>query len=79
MARIVDLSSSVFFFFCFQELAVAHCLSTEVINSGALQSPQQLQAMSFLAIDIYAKLVFSILKVVNCIAFFLFFWVALAS
>ena len=37
-----------------------------MINSGALQSPQQLQAMSFLAIDIYAKLVFSILKVANC-------------
>ncbi|XP_019463583.1 PREDICTED: CCR4-NOT transcription complex subunit 1 isoform X4 [Lupinus angustifolius] len=44
------------------ELAVAHCLSTEVINSGGLQSPQQLQPMSFLAIDVYAKLVFSILK-----------------
>ena len=42
---------------------MAHCLSSEVINSGALQSPQQIQNLSFLAIDIYAKLVFSILKV----------------
>ncbi|XP_061369489.1 uncharacterized protein LOC133312337 [Gastrolobium bilobum] len=50
------------FFRLLMEFSVAHCLSTEVINSGALQSPQQLQAMSFLAIDIYAKLVFSILK-----------------
>ncbi|XP_027908150.1 CCR4-NOT transcription complex subunit 1 isoform X1 [Vigna unguiculata] len=49
------------FFRLLLELAVAHCLSTEMINSGSLQS-QQLQTMSFLAIDIYAKLVFSILK-----------------
>ncbi|KAK7350377.1 hypothetical protein VNO77_08930 [Canavalia gladiata] len=50
------------FFRLLMELAVTHCLSTEAINPGALPSPQQLQAMSFLAIDIYAKLVFSILK-----------------
>ncbi|XP_019427312.1 PREDICTED: CCR4-NOT transcription complex subunit 1-like [Lupinus angustifolius] len=50
------------FFRLLMELSVAHCLSTEVINSGAMQSPQQLQPMSFLAIDVYAKLVFSILK-----------------
>ncbi|KAK7277081.1 hypothetical protein RIF29_18231 [Crotalaria pallida] len=50
------------FFRLLMELAVTHCLSTEVINSGALQSPQQLQPMSFLAIDIYGKLVFAILK-----------------
>ncbi|KAJ1388195.1 CCR4-NOT transcription complex subunit 1, CAF1-binding domain [Sesbania bispinosa] len=50
------------FFRLLMELAVSHCLSTEVINSGALQSPQQLPAMSFLAIDIYSKLVFYILK-----------------
>ncbi|KAG5009551.1 hypothetical protein JHK87_018066 [Glycine soja] len=49
------------FFRLLMELAVAHCLSTEMINSGSLQS-QPLQTMSFLAIDIYAKLVFSILK-----------------
>ncbi|KAK7386118.1 hypothetical protein VNO78_26091 [Psophocarpus tetragonolobus] len=49
------------FFRLLTELAVAHCLSTEMINSGSLQT-QPLQAMSFLAIDIYAKLVFSILK-----------------
>lgn len=63
-----DQCSSVSFF---QEIAVAHCLSTEGINSGALQSPQQMPTMSFLAIDIYAKLVFSILKVVNCTLLFL--------
>ncbi|EEF50313.1 ccr4-not transcription complex, putative [Ricinus communis] len=51
------------FFRIITELSVAHCLSSEVINSGALQSPQQGQNLSFLAIDIYAKLVFSILKV----------------
>ncbi|CAJ1948188.1 unnamed protein product [Sphenostylis stenocarpa] len=51
----------VAYLFFMLELAVAHCLSTEMINSGSLQS-QQPQAMSFLAIDIYAKLVFSILK-----------------
>ncbi|KAL3009795.1 hypothetical protein AAZX31_07G103500 [Glycine max] len=49
------------FFRLLMELAVAHCLSTEMINSGSLQS-QPLQTMSFLAIEIYAKLVFSILK-----------------
>ncbi|RZC20257.1 CCR4-NOT transcription complex subunit 1 isoform D [Glycine soja] len=49
------------FFRLLTELAVAHCLSTEMINSGSLQSQPQ-QTMSFLAIDIYAKLVFSILK-----------------
>ncbi|KAI4356708.1 hypothetical protein L6164_000708 [Bauhinia variegata] len=47
------------FFRLLMDLAVNHCLSSEVINSGALQSSQQ---MSFLAIDIYAKLVLSILK-----------------
>ncbi|KAL5134617.1 CCR4-NOT transcription complex subunit 1 [Glycine soja] len=50
------------FFRLLTELAVAHCLSTEMINSGSLQSQPQ-QTMSFLAIDIYAKLVFSILKI----------------
>ncbi|KAL5134610.1 CCR4-NOT transcription complex subunit 1 [Glycine soja] len=48
------------FFRQLMELAIAHCLSTEVINLGSLQS--QPPTMSFLAIDIYAKLVFSILK-----------------
>ncbi|KAG6747935.1 hypothetical protein POTOM_047826 [Populus tomentosa] len=51
------------FFRVLTELSVAHCLSSEVINSSALQSPQQVQSLSFLAIDIYAKLVLSILKV----------------
>ncbi|XP_050238653.1 uncharacterized protein LOC126688113 isoform X2 [Mercurialis annua] len=51
------------FFRILTELSVSHCLSSEVINSGALQSSQQGQTLSFLAIDIFAKLVFSILKV----------------
>ncbi|CAK7347840.1 unnamed protein product [Dovyalis caffra] len=51
------------FFRVLMDLSVAHCLSSEVINSSALQSPQPVQGLSFLAIDIYAKLVFSILKV----------------
>lgn len=33
------------------------------MNSGALQSTQEVQEPSFVAIDIYAKLVFSILNV----------------
>lgn len=49
-----------------------HCLSSEVTNLGSLQSPQQMHPMSFLAIDIYAKLVFSILKVVNYLPPFFF-------
>ncbi|KAK3006153.1 hypothetical protein RJ639_016633, partial [Escallonia herrerae] len=48
------------FFRRLMELSVSHCLSSEVISSGPLQSHQQ--PLSFLAIDIYAKLVFSILK-----------------
>ncbi|KAB1225230.1 CCR4-NOT transcription complex subunit 1 [Morella rubra] len=51
------------FFRLLTEISVAHCLSSEVINSGTLQSPQQVQNLSFLAVDIYAKLVFSILKI----------------
>ncbi|KHG27375.1 CCR4-NOT transcription complex subunit 1 [Gossypium arboreum] len=50
------------FFRIITELSVAHCLSSEVMSSGALQSPQQAQTLSFLAIDIYAKLVLAILK-----------------
>lgn len=52
------------FFPHLQELSVAHCVSSEVMNPGTLQTPQQVQSLSFLAIDIYAKLVFSILKVI---------------
>ncbi|KAI3741197.1 hypothetical protein L1987_58865 [Smallanthus sonchifolius] len=40
------------------DIAVSHCISSE----GAVQSHQQTQALSFLAIDMYASLVFSILK-----------------
>ncbi|XP_050387579.1 uncharacterized protein LOC126803899 isoform X2 [Argentina anserina] len=50
------------FFRLLTELTVAHCLSSEVMNSGTLQTPQQVQSLSFLAIDAYAKLVFSIIK-----------------
>lgn len=50
------------FFRLLTELSVAHCLSSEGINSGTLQATLQGQSLSFLAIDIYAKLVFSILK-----------------
>ncbi|CAA0842704.1 transcription regulators [Striga hermonthica] len=49
------------FFRRIMELSVSHCLSSEVINSSPSQSHQG-QPLSFLAIDIYAKLVFSILK-----------------
>ncbi|EOA39181.1 hypothetical protein CARUB_v10012145mg [Capsella rubella] len=50
------------FFRTLLEISVAHCISSEDISSGAVQSPQQAQSPSFLAIDMYAKLVFSILK-----------------
>lgn len=49
------------FFRLLTEVSVSHCLSTEVIGSGTSQS-HQAQPLSFLAIDIYAKLVYSILK-----------------
>ncbi|KAL3537028.1 hypothetical protein ACH5RR_000394 [Cinchona calisaya] len=49
------------FFRLLTELSVSHCLSSEVIGSGPSQS-HQVQPLSFLAIDIYAKLVYSILK-----------------
>ncbi|XP_019058124.1 PREDICTED: CCR4-NOT transcription complex subunit 1 isoform X2 [Tarenaya hassleriana] len=55
-----DLTES--FFRILTDLSVAHCISSEVISSAVLQTPQQSQGLSFLAIDIYAKLVFSILK-----------------
>ncbi|KAJ0245364.1 Transcription regulator [Hirschfeldia incana] len=50
------------FFRILLELSVAHCISSEEFSSGAVQSPQQAQSPSFLIIDIYAKLVYSILK-----------------
>ncbi|PWA89109.1 transcription regulator [Artemisia annua] len=40
------------------DIAVSHCISSE----GTAQSHQQTQTLSFLAIDVYASLVFSILK-----------------
>ncbi|GAA0150692.1 mRNA polyadenylation factor [Lithospermum erythrorhizon] len=49
------------FFRQIMDLSVSHCLSSEVIASGPSQS-HQVQPLSFLAIDIYAKLSFAILK-----------------
>ncbi|CAA2972771.1 Hypothetical predicted protein [Olea europaea subsp. europaea] len=49
------------FFHLLMEISVSHCLSSEVLNSGLSQTHQG-QPLSFFAIDIYAKLVFSILK-----------------
>ncbi|XP_047948828.1 CCR4-NOT transcription complex subunit 1-like [Salvia hispanica] len=49
------------FFRRIMELSVSHCLSSEDINSSPCPSTQG-QPLSFLAIDIYAKLVFSVLK-----------------
>nr|XP_043622240.1 CCR4-NOT transcription complex subunit 1-like [Erigeron canadensis] len=40
------------------DVAVSHCITSE----GAVQSHQQTQTLSFLAIDMYASLVYSILK-----------------
>ncbi|CAH8358576.1 unnamed protein product [Eruca vesicaria subsp. sativa] len=50
------------FFRILLELSVAHCISSEEISSDSVQSLPQAQSPSFLIIDIYAKLVFSILK-----------------
>ncbi|KAI3874808.1 hypothetical protein MKW98_019381 [Papaver atlanticum] len=46
------------------ELSVFHCLSTEGVVPGSLtlQSPQQVPVLSFIAVDMYAKLVILILK-----------------
>ncbi|KAI3844272.1 hypothetical protein MKW92_023019 [Papaver armeniacum] len=46
------------------ELSVSHCLSTEGVVPGSLslQSPQQVPVLSFIAVDMYAKLVILILK-----------------
>ncbi|KAI3908415.1 hypothetical protein MKW92_020455 [Papaver armeniacum] len=46
------------------ELSVSHCLSTEGLVPGSLslQSPQQVPVLSFIAVDMYAKLVILILK-----------------
>ncbi|XP_011090133.1 CCR4-NOT transcription complex subunit 1 isoform X2 [Sesamum indicum] len=49
------------FFRRIMELSVSHCVSSEVMNSSPSPSHQG-QPLSFLAIDICAKLVFSILK-----------------
>ncbi|KAM7260736.1 hypothetical protein ACFE04_026211 [Oxalis oulophora] len=56
------------FFRVITELSVSHCLSSESINSSLMQPPQQSQSLSFLAIDIYGKLVFSILKILTAFA-----------
>lgn len=50
-----------------QELSVAHCVNSEGISSESisLQSPQVPQLLSFLAINVYAKLVVLILKVTS--------------
>ncbi|KAF2537557.1 hypothetical protein F2Q68_00018501 [Brassica cretica] len=50
------------FFRILTEYSIAHCISSGEMNSGALQSTQEVQEPSFVAIDIYAKLVFSILN-----------------
>ncbi|KAJ4954224.1 hypothetical protein NE237_031056 [Protea cynaroides] len=51
------------FFRILTELSVAHCLSTEVTTSASLSlQPHHSQPMSFFAIDMYAKLIFLILK-----------------
>ncbi|XP_059666940.1 uncharacterized protein LOC132312554 isoform X2 [Cornus florida] len=56
------------FFRLLTELSVTHCVSTEGIGvrSLSLQSHQTSQNLSFLAIDVYAKLVVLILK--YCVA-----------
>ncbi|KAL1213558.1 hypothetical protein V5N11_000630 [Cardamine amara subsp. amara] len=50
------------FFGILTEHSVAHCISSEEISSAPLQASQQVQIPSFNSIDIYAKLVFTILN-----------------
>ncbi|KAM7508803.1 hypothetical protein LguiA_019256 [Lonicera macranthoides] len=51
------------YFRSLMEISVSHCLSSEVNNSSTLQlHPQAQPPLSFLAIDIYAGLILSILK-----------------
>ncbi|KAL9690797.1 hypothetical protein QQ045_011207 [Rhodiola kirilowii] len=54
------------FFRILTEISVSHCVSSEGIMSGSTLSTQQSQPISFFAIDIYAKLVSSILQ--YCVA-----------
>ncbi|XP_022731102.1 CCR4-NOT transcription complex subunit 1-like isoform X15 [Durio zibethinus] len=57
-----DDTSDKFFRFL-MEHSVAHCLSSERIGSSlTFQSPQTAQDLSFLLVDVYAKLVVVILK-----------------
>lgn len=58
----LTIKFNLYFYHFSQDLSVSHCLSSEVIGSGSSQ-PHQALPLSFLAIDIYAKLVYSILKV----------------
>ncbi|VVB06762.1 unnamed protein product [Arabis nemorensis] len=50
------------FFRILTEHSVVHCTPTEEINSGVPESSQQVQNSPYAVIDIYAKLVFSILN-----------------
>ncbi|XXG66487.1 hypothetical protein AAC387_Pa06g0046 [Persea americana] len=51
------------FFRFLMEISVVHCVASEVINPGSLpQAQQQVHNISFIAIDMYAKLVVIILK-----------------
>ncbi|XP_077235419.1 transcription regulator [Tasmannia lanceolata] len=52
------------FFRILTELSIAHCLASEAINpvSLSLQSPQHGQHLSFIAVDMYAKLLVLVIK-----------------
>ncbi|XP_058085160.1 uncharacterized protein LOC131232729 isoform X2 [Magnolia sinica] len=52
------------FFRILMEISVANCLATDMINpsSLSLQTPQQVQHISFAVIDMYAKLVVLVIK-----------------
>ncbi|XP_058073181.1 uncharacterized protein LOC131221899 [Magnolia sinica] len=51
------------------EISVANCLATDMIypSSLSLQMPQQVQHLSFAVIDMYAKLVVLIIKILSVI------------
>jgi hypothetical protein len=65
--------------FLLQELAVTHCLNTEtqLVSSGPGDPRQQGLNLSFVAIDMFAKLVLLLVKVsdtfleVMCLCFFM--------
>lgn len=48
-----------------QEISVAHCVASEVIIPGSLLQSPQVQNISFISTDMFARLVVEVLKVIQ--------------